>query len=330
MSTRAPWSEDLTNFLQWSRFAERGGLVTGLDGMAAPRGAGRVRLLPALGHALRTVHDRGRPVIVQTPRPPLSVMALLAGDSRRLAASPLPLVALQGSLVGHVVARDDGSPGFDELAAWPLAGDEIDELMAGVQGLVDDGVGDLLLRFCPRDWRLGESVWTPDPRRVPWLRQRHREAREVFACGVAELHERLGAQPVCLLHLRIDDDADRSADDITGRGDRRHAPGAGRPRSPDAARSSVHVHAGVSGRQGVALLARQHGVDVAQSIGVGSSVLDDFLGDVGFAIHLGRRSALPDGVWHTTRVADPPELGALLRRLGRVRPALHRHLQAHD
>ena len=55
---------------------------------------------------------------------------------------------------------------FEEITAFPLTNVEIDEVLAGVKGLLDGGINDILVFYYPRDWRMGEIIWTPVAEKV--------------------------------------------------------------------------------------------------------------------------------------------------------------------
>ena len=144
---------------------------------------------------------------------------------------------MKGSQIGRVVTSASGATAFEEWHAETLSAAEIAEVLIGVEGIVADGVDDLLVFSYPRDWTQGERIWTPNPRRVEaarakysqridgLLERRRRAARA--AAGRADLHavpaDRPAARPPDglpahqageLLHPRRREQAHR------GRGDR--------------------------------------------------------------------------------------------------------------
>ena len=281
-------------FLQASAFAERGAVMSDLDGTAVHEVEGRVLLSPSMEIGLKQVHDRGRPVIANTLRFPLSVMRVFAGEWLRITGAPLPLVSLKGSQVGRVVATAGGELAFEELAAFPLTASEIGEVMTGVRGLVEQGVQELLVFFYPRDWRQGERIWTPDPARVDAIAAKYRSASRVFSGPVDELEAVLHAEPQCMVFLLVDAPEDRlMAYQHTGR-------------------ARFVTHAGVDKRHGALALAQALGVDLAESIGAGDAETDTFLAEVGLAVIVGNADLDFKGRRDTLRVADPAAFGDML------------------
>ncbi len=64
--------------------------------------------------------------------------------------------------------------GYEEIPAFPLEPAEIEEFLRDVRSLLDGGIDSLLVFHYPRNWRIGEAIWTPVPANVqsvkakPW------------------------------------------------------------------------------------------------------------------------------------------------------------------
>jgi hypothetical protein len=287
----------LRAFLADGRFADRGAVVTDLDGTAVLEREGRIFLPPAVELGLRHVHRRGRPVIANTLRFPRSVIEVFGDDWHRSTGTDLPLVSMKGSQIGRVVRSASGETAFEEWHAEVLAADEIAALMAGVERMVDDGVRELLVFHYPRDWRQGERIWTPAPDLVPEVRAKYRSASAVVAGDVRAFRETLLAEPHCMVFLLID------------------LPGDRRMAYQHTSRESFFTHGGTDKTAGWLRMAAHLGLDTDACIGSGDAPPDDFLSHVGFAVHVGRE--LPyRGTRGTVQVTGIAELGELLAVVG--------------
>jgi hypothetical protein len=71
----------------------------------------------------------------------------------------LPLVSLNGGVVGYLREDAAGDIVFEEFDAFPLEPLEIDEVLTGVRGLLANGVDDLLVFYHTRDWMLDELLF---------------------------------------------------------------------------------------------------------------------------------------------------------------------------
>ena len=203
-------------------------------------------------------------------------------------------MALKGAQIGRVLRGSDGRAVFEEWHAETLSADEVGEVMEGVEGMVDDGVHDLLVFSYPRDWRQGERIWTPDAGRVEAVRAKYRSASAVHSSPVRALREQLLAAPLCMIFLLVDLPEDRLMAYQHTR------------------RSSFFTHRGVSKKSGAERIAAHLGVDLASSIGAGDASPDDFLEATGFSIIVGAGEVDYKGLKHTVRVAGIAEFGRLL------------------
>jgi hydroxymethylpyrimidine pyrophosphatase-like HAD family hydrolase len=288
----------LARFVRTSAFAERGAVMTDLDGTAVHEVEGRALLSRSMERGLARVHDAGRQVLVNTLRFPLSVMRAFGPEWHRVTGDDVWLVSMKGSQVGRITACAGGQLAFEEIDAFPLTESEMGEVMEGVRGMRAHGVDDLLVFFYPRDWRRGEQVWVADPARVDAVRDKYRSASHVFAGGVQALDERLRAEPVCMVFLLVDAPQDRLM------------------AYQHTQKSRFVTHAGVDKRHGGEALARHLHVSLADSVGAGDAETDTFLDAVGFAVIVGNQDLAFKGLADTVRVADPAAFGDMLMRLG--------------
>jgi hydroxymethylpyrimidine pyrophosphatase-like HAD family hydrolase len=294
MDTPAHYLPALQRFLRESAFAERGAVMTDLDGTAVHEVEGRVLLSRTMELGLKRVHERGREVLINTLRFPLSVMRVFGAEWRRATGADVAAVTLKGSLVGRVVQAASGELGFEEIAAFPLEPAELQELLQGVRGMVAQGVQELLVFFYPRDWRCGERIWTPDPARVDAVAAKYRSASRVFSGPVQALEAELLRQPQCMVFLLVDAPQDRLM------------------AYQHTERARFVTHQGVDKRHGGLALAQALGVDLAHSIGAGDAETDTFLCASGLAVIVGNGSVDYKGLRDTLRVPDPAAFGEML------------------
>lgn len=288
----------LRAFLADGRFAARGAFITDLDGTAVLEREGRIFLPPEIESGLVHVRDRGRPVIANTLRFPRSVISVFGDEWHRATGTDLPLVSMKGSQFGRVTRSASGETVFDEWGAVVLDAQEIDEIMAGVRGLVAEGIDQLLVFHYARDWRKGERIWTPDPSRIPSIEAKYRSASHVHAEPLDALDALLRSEPACMVFLLVDVPEDR------------------RMAYQHTQRASFFTHRGTDKRSGAEAMARHLGIDLEASIGAGDAPPDDFLDAVGFAILVGAIDVPYRGRSHTVRVPGIPALGTLLAVVG--------------
>ena len=290
--------EALRLFLADGRFESSGAFITDLDGTAVLEREGRIFLPPEIERGLATVRHRGRPVVANTLRFPRSVIEVFGAEWHRATGADLPLVSLKGSQVGTIRRASDGSTTFEEWFAAPLTDAEIDEVLVGVDGLVDSGVDDLLVFHYPRDWRKGEQIWTPVAGRIGHVRSKYRSASHVHSSRIHELRHVLLAEPLCMIFLLVDAPQDQLM------------------AYQHTAQTSFVTRRGVDKRSGAEAIATRMSFDLSASIGSGDAPTDNFLAAVGFAIIVGNQELDFKGRAHTTRVADTAELGRLLSVIG--------------
>jgi hydroxymethylpyrimidine pyrophosphatase-like HAD family hydrolase len=284
----------LQRFLRDSRFAERGAVMTDLDGTAVHEREGRVILSRSVEMGLERVHATGREVLINTLRFPLSIMRVFGAEWRRASGCDMLVVSLKGSLVGRIVTADGGELAFEEIEAFTLTAEELTEVLTGVRGLCEQGADDLLVFFYPRDWRQGELIWTPDPQRVAHVQAKYRSASRVFSGSVDQLEADLRAEPQCMVFLLIDAPQDRLM------------------AYQHTERTRFVTHRGIDKRHGAITLASALGISLADSVGAGDAETDTFLNEVGLAAIVGNQDVGFKGKYDTVRLPDAPAFGELL------------------
>lgn len=297
---------DLRKFVETSGFGREGAVVTDLDGTAVHEFEGRIVIPDAVSQGLKHLRDLGRPVILNSLRFPLNVIRTFGREWYAISNAPLPLISLNGSLIGYLHETAEGEIAFDEIKAFPLEASEIDEVLTGVQGLVDDGIDDLIVFYYPRDWTQGELIWTPASERIAEVQAKYRSATAVISTSVTELRETLHAQDICMMMLLINVEEDRLM------------------AYQHAKRSNFVTHKGVDKLSGTQALAALLGIDLAHAVGAGDTPMDSFLKGVGLAVRVGHLDLEYNGTMATVKVKDSLELGAVLFRLAELQRGEHR------
>ena len=291
---------EIGDFAHKSAFLSHGGVVIDLDGTAVHENNGQVVIPRPVELGLKALYDRGRPVVLNSLRFPLSVMRTFGKEWLDISNSPIPIVSMNGSQVGYIKRDEKSELCFEEVAAFPLTANEIDACLTGVEALLDDGIRDILLFYYPRDWRMGEIIWTPVAERVDHVKQKYLSASAVTAVELDKLQEHLHAEEVCMIFLLIE----RPADDLMAY---QHS----KP-------SSFFTTKGVDKLTGAAAAADYIGFQMDASFGAGDTPMDVFLNGVGMAVHVGPMDLDFRGLITTIRVADSFELGDVLFRLAGI------------
>jgi len=290
----------LRQFLHQSHFAMTGAVMTDLDGTAVHEDRGRIYIPEPVEYGLKQLHSAGHPFIMNSLRFPLSVMRTFGKEWYSISNSPIPLVSLNGSLVGLVTRTPEHELMFEEIEAFPLAIHEIEEVLRGVKGLLDNEVKDVLVFYYPRDWRMGELIWTPVPERVLHIKQKYVSASSVTAIEFNELHDQLAVEELCMIFLLIDLPQDQLM------------------AYQHTKRSNFFTHKGVDKLFGAQKISSHLGIDLAQSLGAGDTELDSFLNGVGLAVLVGNSDLEFKGLIKTIKINDAFRFGALLFRLAEL------------
>lgn len=292
--------ELLRQFVRQSRFAASGGVITDLDGTAVHEDHGRIYIPEPVEFGLKAIYQAGRPVVLNSLRFPLSVMRTFGKEWYRIAGAPIPVVSMNGSQIGFVSVDEKSELCFEEIDAYPLTATEIDEVLEGVEGLLDGDIRDVLLFYYPRDWRMGEIIWTPVAEKVIHVKEKYTSASSVTAVELAKLREQLHAEEICLIFLLVE----RPADDLMAY---QHS----KP-------SSFVTHKGVDKLTGTQAIAKHLGIDLDNSIGAGDTPMDSFLNGVGLMVQVGNMNLEFKGKHSTIKLKNSFELGDFLFRLAEL------------
>jgi len=201
---------------------------------------------------------------------------------------------LNGSLIGHITKASNEELEFKEVAAFPLTTEDIDETLKRVQALIDAGFNNVVLFYYPRDWRIGEVIWTPSPQNILPLKEKYTSASAVTAVELDKLRNQLTSEDICMIFLLIDAPEDQLM------------------AYQHTQRSNFITHAGINKLQGAIKLAQILNFDLSQSLGAGDTPMDTFLSGVGLAVIVGGLELDLRGLTNTIRLSSSTELGLLL------------------
>ena len=282
--------------MQQSSFATSGVVVTDLDGTAVHEFQGKIIIPKEVELGLMHHYQRGRPLILNSLRFPLSVIRTFGQDWYKLSNAPIPTVTLNGSLMGYVKKTEESELAFEEAAAFPLTKEEIVEALKGVKGLLDGGIKNILVFYYPRDWRIGEVIWTPVPENIVPVKEKYRSASAVTAVEFPKLQDQMLAEDICMIFLLIDAPEDQLM------------------AYQHTKRSNFITHKGVDKLFGARNMAELLKCDLRDSIGAGDTELDTFLSGVGLAVMVGNQHLDFHGLIETVKLDTSLELGALLFR----------------
>src|SRR5688572_5309078 len=137
-------------FMQQSSFASAGAVITDLDGTAVHEYQGRITIPKEVELGLMRHYERGRPLILNSLRFPLSVIRTFGQDWYKLSNAPIPTVTCNGSLMGYVKKTDESELVFEEATAFPLTKEEIVAALQGVKSMLDGGIKNVLVFYYPR------------------------------------------------------------------------------------------------------------------------------------------------------------------------------------
>lgn len=286
----------LQRFIDESSFATSGVVVTDLDGTAVHEFQGRITIPKEVELGLMRHYERGRPLILNSLRFPLSVIRTFGQDWYKLSNAPIPTITLNGSLMGFVKKTEEAELVFEETAAFPLTNDEILEALKGVKGILDAGIKNVLVFYYPRDWRIGEVIWTPVPENVDHVKDKYRSASAVTAVEFPKLQDQMLAEEICMIFLLIDAPEDQLM------------------AYQHTKRSNFITHKGVDKLFGTRVMSDYLKSDLRDSLGAGDTELDTFLAGVGLALVVGNNQLNFHGLIDTIKLNNSFELGLLLFR----------------
>lgn len=286
----------LQRFIQQSSFVTSGLVITDLDGTAVHEYQGRIIIPKEVELGLMRHYERGRPLILNSLRFPLSVIRTFGQDWYKLSNAPIPTITLNGSLMGFVKKTEESELVFEEAAAFPLTKEEIVEALQGVKGILDGGIKNVLVFYYPRDWRIGEVIWTPVPENVDHVKEKYRSASAVTAVEFPKLQDQMLAEAICMIFLLIDAPEDQLM------------------AYQHTKRSNFITHKGVDKLFGARVMSDLLKSDLRDSVGAGDTELDTFLAGVGLALIVGANQLSFKGLIETIKLNNSMELGELLFR----------------
>ena len=286
----------LRQFVDHSSFTTSGVVITDLDGTAVHEYQGKIIIPKEVELGLMRHYERGRPLILNSLRFPLSVIRTFGQDWYKLSNAPIPTVTLNGSLSGFIRKTNEGELIFEEAAAFPLTADEIKEALRGVQSILDGGIKNILVFYYPRDWRIGEVIWTPVPEKILAVKEKYASASAVTAVEFPKLQEQMLTEDICMIFLLIDAPEDQLM------------------AYQHTKRSNFITHKGVDKLFGARAMADFLDSNLHESLGAGDTELDSFLAGVGLALTVGHIELPFRGLVDTIKLKDSLELGAVLFR----------------
>jgi hydroxymethylpyrimidine pyrophosphatase-like HAD family hydrolase len=270
-----------------------GSVILDLDGTALLEERGKIYMSGSVERGIEEVVKLGRPLILNTLRFPISVIWTVARELEAVIKGKIPCVLLNGSLLGYIEKKEDKFV-FEELAAFPLRGEEIEGIIRGLTELVDNNIRDIIFFYYPRDWREGEIIWTPEADRIEFLENKYLSASRVRAWTLKELEEKMKLAEPCMAFLLVD----RPGDTLMAY---QHS----RP-------SSFFTHEGIDKAFGMREMARRLQISLENSVGAGDTLMDNFLSELGLAVLVGNDRLPFRGVRETIILKDPIELGELI------------------
>jgi hydroxymethylpyrimidine pyrophosphatase-like HAD family hydrolase len=286
----------LQEFISNSSFATSGVVITDLDGTAVHEYQGKIIIPKEVELGLMRHYERGRPLILNSLRFPLSVIRTFGQDWYKLSNAPIPTVTLNGSLSGFVKKSGEGELMFEEAVAFPLTAEEIKAALKGVEGILEAGIKNVLVFYYPRDWRIGEVIWTPVPEAILPVKEKYASASAVTAVEFAKLQDQMLAEDVCMIFVLIDAPHDQLM------------------AYQHTKRENFITHKGVDKLFGARAMADLLQSDLRESLGAGDTELDTFLAGVGLALLVGNIEVPFRGLVDTIKLKDSLELGTLLFR----------------
>lgn len=286
----------LQRFIDQSSFTTSGVVITDLDGTAVHEYQGKIAIPKEVELGLMRHYERGRPLILNSLRFPLSVIRTFGQDWYRMSNAPIPTVTLNGSLMGFVKKNEEEELIFEEAIAFPLTKEEIAAALKGVKAMLDGGIKNILVFYYPRDWRIGEVIWTPVPENVLPVKEKYASASAVTAVEFPKLEEQMLAEDICMIFLLIDAPEDQLM------------------AYQHTKRSNFITHKGVDKLFGAQAMAKFLQSDLRDSLGAGDTELDNFLSGVGLALLVGKQELTFRGLVDTIKLRDSMELGAVLFR----------------
>ena len=294
--------EAVRRFRVRSHFGARGGVVTDLDGTALHERAGRLYVVDSIVESLKALAELGRPVVLNTLRFPLNVVRTFGREWSKITREPVPLVSLNGALVGLLLPENGDWTSFRELAAFPMSQAHAEGALTDVESLIVAGLSDLVVFIYSRDWRAGEIIWTPEPGRADAIRAKYVSATEIVAGSIEVLRRTTLSREVCMVSVHVDVPEDR------------------RMAYQHVNPSQFLTAPGVDKLSGAREAAEQFEFELQESVGAGDTPMDRFLEGVGLGFHVGPLPLAFRAHTETLHLETPQDLGHALFELARLEP----------
>lgn len=294
MSLTENQHQQLQSFFNQSQFEKCGAVITDLDGTAIHEFEGRYAIPQSVEMGLNKVYELGRPVVLNTLRFPLSVIRTFGKEWYKISNASIPTVLMNGSQLGFISQSNNGEFGYEEIAAFPLQLKEISRPLQIIEDFLKENILDVLVFYYPRNWNLGEIIWTPNQHRIGSVQKKYLSASKVYTSSVEELKDELFNQEICMIFLLIDIPEDKLM------------------AYQHTKRSNFFTREGVDKQSGAEEIARYLNFELKHSVGAGDSEMDSFLKAVGLAVHVGNPFLNYEGIVPPIKLNNSSELGELL------------------
>ena len=292
MATNGEWLEPLKKFADGSD-PSKTFLALDLDGTALLEDQGKVFISGSVEKGVKAFHDLNIPIILNTLRFPLSVMTTVGHAWYHITDTPILTVLLNGSVLGYIKCVEDKLH-YEEIAVFPMSRQELQTVLDGISELLKAGIDDVLLFTYSRDWKEGESLWTPREKKIPALKKKFVSASRITSGSFDTLAANLLKREICMATLFID----RPEDTLMAYQHTR--------------RNNFFTAKGVNKSSGLRVIADRLNLAPEHALGAGDTEMDVFLTEVGFAVIVGNSRLSFRGLKQTIRVSTPLELGDLI------------------
>jgi len=280
-------------------FPEGGACVLDVDGTLLHERHGEIIIPDSVKDGLKELRKHNVKIILNTLRFPLSIIWTFGRALYDIVESPIPVVALNGSMIGELHKKAQGELEFEEYKSFPMFPEEIDRMVDSIQEFVDSGVKSVSVFYYPRAWKQGEIIWTHSPAYADELKKKYLSASSVVSTDLETLKEDMKRREVCMALFLID--LDDTPEEMM----------AYQHTKKDIYFTREHVDKSFGTRE----IAQKLGIPLRSTVGAGDTELDNFLVDVGLAIQVGRGSGQYHGRIETIKVTHPSEVGMCLKEL---------------
>lgn len=252
-------------------FRQYGGLITDLDGTIVQHQEGNYIIPMEVQAGLQHLYQGDCAVILNTIRFPVSIIKTFAAILYPIAQNPLPVISLNGSQWGYILATENGEFSFTEAGATPLKPEELQHFIADLKLLIQNKVPNITVFYYPRDWTKGEIIWSAEEDRVAEITQTYQSASRVYSSSLEILEENLLAEDISMIYLLVKKSL---------------IPGAHLQHNL----KDFYTSAGVNKLAGAHAFINQLGRNLQYFIGAGDTPMDVFLKETGAVIKVGSLS----------------------------------------